>query len=137
MKKTHNRHHRRDVTVNDGKSPFSEGPDHWPYFVAYLKMKYNVPKQHKNWHNNSDNLRLLGGTMKMADNEDDIDTIEIALDAQKVFDSVNHQDIITVLNRIGLHIFVPIFKLSYQDLKNDIIKNGKIGNGYNFGNGVK
>jgi hypothetical protein len=42
-----------------------------------------------------------------------------------------------VLNRIGLHIFVPIFKLSYQDLKNDIIKNGKIGNGYNLGNGVK
>jgi hypothetical protein len=42
-----------------------------------------------------------------------------------------------VLNRIWLHIFVPIFKLSYQDLKNDIIKNGKIGNGYNFGNGVK
>ena len=75
--------------------------------------------------------------MKMADNEHDIDTIEIALDAQKAFDSVNHQDIITVLNRIGLHIFVPIFKLSYQDLKNDIIKNGKICNGYSFGNGVK
>ncbi len=63
----------------------------------------------------------------MADNEFDIDATEIALDAQKAFDSVYHHYIITMLNRIRLAIFVPILKLSYQNLKNDIFRNGKIG----------
>jgi len=61
----------------------------------------------------------------------------IALDAQKAFDSVNHQYITALLQKTGLHNFVPIFKLLYKDLRNDIIINGKIGNGYNLGNGVK
>jgi len=88
-------------------------------------------------HNISDNLRLLGAVVRLADNKDDINATVIALDAQKAFDSVNHQYITTLLQRTGLHSFIPIFQLLYKDLKNDIIINGKIGRGYNLGNGVK
>jgi hypothetical protein len=87
--------------------------------------------------NISDNLRLLGAAVRLADNEDDINATVIALDAQKAFDSVNHQYIISLLHRTGLHNFVPIFQLLYKDLRNDIIINGKIGDGYSLGNGVK
>jgi hypothetical protein len=87
--------------------------------------------------NISDNLRLLGAAVQLADNEDDINATVIALDAQKAFDSVNHQYIISLLQRTGLHNFVPIFQLLYKDLRNDIIINGKIGDGYSLGNGVK
>ncbi len=75
--------------------------------------------------------------MQLADNEDDINATVIALDAQKAFDSVNHQYIISLLQRTGLHNFVPIFQLLYKDLQNDIIINGKIGDGYSLRNGVK
>jgi hypothetical protein len=61
----------------------------------------------------------------------------IALDAQKAFGSVNHQYIISLLQRTGLHNFIPIFQLLYKDLRNDIIIKGKIGSGYSLGNGVK
>jgi Reverse transcriptase (RNA-dependent DNA polymerase) len=61
----------------------------------------------------------------------------IALDAQKAFDSVNYQYITTLMQKTRLHNFVPIFENLYKDLRNDIIINGKIGNGYNLGNGVK
>ena len=61
----------------------------------------------------------------------------IALDAQKAFDSVNYQYIILLLQRTGLHNFIPIFQLLYKDLRNDIIINGKIGSGYSLGNAVK
>ena len=87
--------------------------------------------------NISDNLRLLGAAVRIEDNEDDINATAIALDAQKAFDSVNHQYIIALLQRTGLHNFIPIFQLLYKDLKNDIIINGKIGSGYCLGNGVK
>jgi hypothetical protein len=87
--------------------------------------------------NISDNLRLLGAAVRLAENEDDINATIIALDAQKAFDSVNHQYIIALLQRTGLHNFVPIFQLLYKDLRNDIIINGKIGDGYSLGNGVK
>jgi hypothetical protein len=87
--------------------------------------------------NISDNLRLLGAALRLADNEDDIDTTVIALDAQKAFDSVNYQYIILLLQRTGLHNFIPIFQLLYKDLRNDIIINGKIGSGYSLGNAVK
>jgi len=85
----------------------------------------------------SDNLRLLGAAVRLADNEDDINATVIALNAQKAFDSVNHQYITALLQRTGLHNFIPIFQLQYKDLKNDIIINGKIGSGYNLENGVK
>jgi Reverse transcriptase (RNA-dependent DNA polymerase) len=87
--------------------------------------------------NISDNLRLLGAAVRLADNEDDINAIVIALDAQKAFDSVNHQYISSLLQITGLHNFIPIFQLLYKDLRNDIIINGKIGSGYKQGNGVK
>jgi hypothetical protein len=61
----------------------------------------------------------------------------IALDAQKAFGSVNHKYIISLLQRTGLHNFIPIFQLLYKDLRNDIIIKGKIGSGYSLGNGVK
>jgi hypothetical protein len=87
--------------------------------------------------NISDNLRLLGAAVKLAENEDDINATIIALDAQKAFDSVNHNYINAILDRTGLHNFKPIFQLLYKDLSNDIIINGKIGKGYALGNGVK
>jgi hypothetical protein len=87
--------------------------------------------------NISDNLRLLGAALKLAENEDDINATVIALDAQKAFDSVNHHYITSLLDRTGLHNFIPIFQLLYKDLRNDIIINGKIGKGYSLGNGVK
>jgi hypothetical protein len=85
----------------------------------------------------SDNLRLLGAAVRLADNEDDINATVIALDAQKAFDSVNHQYITALLHRTGLHNFIPIFQLLYKDVRNDIIINGKIRSGYSLGNGVK
>jgi hypothetical protein len=45
--------------------------------------------------------------------------------------------VVALLERIRLHNFIPIFKLLYKDLRNDILINGKIGTGYNLGNGVK
>jgi len=88
--------------------------------------------------NISDNLRLLGAAVRLAENEDDKNaTVIITLDAQKAFDSENHQYITALLDRIGLQNFIPIFKLLYKDLRNDIIINGKIGKGYSLGNGVK
>jgi hypothetical protein len=76
----------------------------------------------------SDNLRLFGAAVRLADNEDDINATVIALDAQKALDCVNHEYITTLLRKTGLHNFVPIFKLLYRDLRNDIIINGKTGN---------
>ena len=61
----------------------------------------------------------------------------IALDAQKAFDSVIHQYIISLLQRTGLHNLIPIFQLLYKDLRNDIIINGKLRSGYTLGNEVK
>ena len=87
--------------------------------------------------NISDNLRLLGKAVRLANNENDINTTVIALDAQKAFDSVNHQHIISLLQRTKLHNFIPIFQLLYNDIRNDIIINGRIGDRYSLGNGVK
>ena len=76
--------------------------------------------------------------MKVADNEDNIVATVIALYAQKAIDSINHQCIITLLNRIRPQNFESIFKLSHKGLKNDIlIKIVKIGKCFNLGNGVK
>jgi hypothetical protein len=85
----------------------------------------------------ADNLRLLNAAVKLADVEENINATIIALDAQKAFDSVDHTYIGKVLDRVGLSNFVPIFKLLYRDLKNDIIINGRIGKGYAINNGVK
>jgi endonuclease/exonuclease/phosphatase (EEP) superfamily protein YafD len=87
--------------------------------------------------NISDNLRLINSAVKLADHERDVDGVLIALDAQKAFDSVNHDYIVSVLQRCSLSNFIPLFKLLYSDLHNDIMINGKLGSGYNICNGVK
>jgi len=92
---------------------------------------------YKTGHNISENFRLLGAAVKLGENEDDITESITALDAQRRFDSVNYQYVIALLNRTRQHNYVQIFKLSYKDLRNDIRINGKIGNGYGLGNGVK
>jgi hypothetical protein len=94
--------------------------------TAYLKGR-----------NISDNLRLLNALTKAAEFNSDIDATVIALDAQKAFDSVNHHYIERVLERIGLNNFIPIFKLLYRDLVNDILINGQLGNQFKIKNGVK
>ncbi len=67
----------------------------------------------------------------------DVNASAIALDAQKAFDSVSHEYLTKILERIGLTNFVPIFKLLYKDLANDILINGKTGVKFNICNGVK
>jgi hypothetical protein len=94
--------------------------------TAYLKGR-----------NISDNLRLLNALTKAAQYNSNIDATVIALDAQKAFDSVNHSYIEKVIERIGLSNFVPIFKLLYHDLENDILINGQLGNKFKINNGVK
>jgi hypothetical protein len=83
------------------------------------------------------NLRLLNAVNRVASYEENVNATVIALDAQKAFDSVSHQYIVQVLNHVGLTRMVPIFKLLYKDLSNDIIINGRIGKGYKINNGVK
>jgi hypothetical protein len=94
--------------------------------TAYLKGR-----------NIADNLRLINALTKAAEHNSDIDATIIALDAQKAFDSVNYQYIVKVLERMGLNNFIPIFKLLYRDLENDIIINGQLGNRFKINNGVK
>jgi hypothetical protein len=83
----------------------------------------NTQTAYKKGRNISDNLRLLGAAVRLTENKDDINATVIALDAQKAFDSVNHQYITSLLDRTGLHNFIPIFQLLYKDLRNDIIIN--------------
>jgi hypothetical protein len=97
-----------------------------PTQTAYIKGR-----------NIADNLRTLNSLLKITNFEDNIDATVIALDAQKAFDSVSHEYITTVLQRIGLTNFVPIFKLLYKDLYNNILINGRVNGRYTLGNGVK
>jgi hypothetical protein len=97
-----------------------------PTQTAYIKGR-----------NIADNLRLLGAAVRLTEHEHDLDATVIALDAQKAFDSVQHEYLVHILNKIGLSTFVPIFRLLYKDLSNDILINGAIGEGYKLGNGVK
>ncbi len=97
-----------------------------PTQTAYIKGR-----------NIADNLRLLGSAVRLAEVEENINATVIALDAQKAFDSVKHEYLVEVLKQCNMPSFVPIFTLLYKDLSNDIIINGKIGKGYQIGNGVK
>ncbi len=97
-----------------------------PTQTAYIKGR-----------NISDNLRLINSAIKLADHEIDMEGVVIALDAQKAFDSVNHNFLVSVLQKCSLSNFVPLFKLLYKDLRNDIMINGKLGSRYNITNGVK
>jgi Reverse transcriptase (RNA-dependent DNA polymerase)/zinc-binding in reverse transcriptase len=87
--------------------------------------------------NIADNLRLINSVNKLAGYREGVDGTLIALDAQKAFDSVSHDYIALLLNRVGLGNFVPLFRLLYKDLRNDIMINGQIGGSYGIGNGVK
>jgi len=97
-----------------------------PTQTAYIKGR-----------NISDNLRLLNSLTKNSASGNDAELSVIALDAQKAFDSVNHEYIAAVLNKIGLVNFTPIFKLLYKNLENDVLINGQIGTRFKIKNGVK
>jgi hypothetical protein len=97
-----------------------------PTQTAYIKGR-----------NISDNLRLLNALTKNSAINQDVNVSAIALDAQKAFDSVNHEYLKKILERIGLTNFIPIFELLYKDLVNDIIINGNTGAKFNICNGVK
>jgi hypothetical protein len=97
-----------------------------PTQTAYIKGR-----------NIADNLRLINSAVKLTEFEDDLNGVIIALDAQKAFDSVNHEYIASVLQRCALTSFIPLFRLLYKDLHNDILINGKLGSGYSLNNGVK
>jgi len=97
-----------------------------PTQTAYIKGR-----------NISDNLRLLNSLTKNSALSNDAEFSVIALDAQKAFDSVNHDYIAAVLNKIGLVNFTPIFRLLYKNLENDVLINGQIGTRFTIKNGVK
>jgi len=97
-----------------------------PTQTAYIKGR-----------NIADNLRLLNALTKNGAINQDVNVSAVALDAQKAFDSVNHEYLCAILNKVGLTNFVPIFKLLYKDLANDIIINGKAEVKFKIGNGVK
>jgi len=97
-----------------------------PTQTAYIKGR-----------NIADNLRLLNALTKNSAINQEVNVSAIALDAQKAFDSVNHEYLTKILEKIGLTNFVPIFKLLYKDLVNDILINGKGGTKFKICNGVK
>ena len=85
----------------------------------------------------ADNLRLVALANKIANRDTNIKGLLIALDAQKAFDSVSHDYIKSVLEKIGLESFKPIFDLLYRESRVDILINEKVCKGYHIGNGVK
>ena len=85
----------------------------------------------------SDNLRLVALANKLAKKDQRMNGLLIALDAKKAFDSVDHQYIRDILEKIGLVEMVRVFDLLYAENKVDIMINGKICRGYTIGNGVK
>jgi hypothetical protein len=97
-----------------------------PTQTAYIKGR-----------NIADNLRLLNALTTNCNFNMDINSSVVALDAQKAFDSVNHKYIAQVLEKIGLTNFIPIFKLLYKNLTNDILINGQASIGFKIENGVK
>jgi hypothetical protein len=87
--------------------------------------------------NISDNIRIINGAIQLANVEMQINGTVVALDAQKAFDSVNHQYLNIVLEKIGLSAFTPIFKLLYKDLSNDVLVNVEVIGSHKITNGVK
>ena len=85
----------------------------------------------------NDNIRSIMMTMDIANVEKEIDGLLVSLDAKKAFDSVSHEYIQECLKRFGLEDFVPIFKILYNELKSDILVNGKVIKGFNIKRGVK
>ncbi len=79
-----------------------------------------------------DNLRLINIVKEKAP-----ESLIVALDAKKAFDSINHEYIRRTLSEYGLFNFVQVFDLLYHNQKVDIAINGDIIEGYNIKNGVK
>ncbi len=87
--------------------------------------------------NISDNIRFISTAIQLANNEPDIDGSIIALDAKKAFDTVNHDYLSKILDAVRLHTFVPIFKLLYNNLSNEVLVNGTTIGMHPIRNGVK
>ena len=85
----------------------------------------------------SDNLRLVALANKLANKDPRMNGLLIALDAKKAFDSVKHTYIKDILRKIGLHGFIDVFEVLYQNSQVDIMINDKLCKGYKIGNGVK
>ena len=85
----------------------------------------------------NDNIRSIISNIRIANLEDNINGLLVALDAKKAFDSVEHDYIELALQKFGLISFVPIFRLLYNDLSSDIIINGKLVKGFKIKRGVK
>ena len=85
----------------------------------------------------NDNIRALLASINLANNETDVNSVIVSLDAKKAFDSVEHCYIEKVLAKFGLESFVPIFRVLYSELESDIIINGKIVKGFKIKRGVK
>ena len=94
--------------------------------TAYIKQR-----------NITDNIRMIKSAIQLANHERHINGSVIALDAQKAFDSISHQYLAEVLDRVGLNNFNPILSLLYRNLKNDIIVNGEVKGRHSVTNGVK
>ena len=85
----------------------------------------------------NDNLRAILATVEIANLEERVEGLIVALDAKKAFDSVSHEYIEACLHKFGCGNFVPIFKTLYKDLKTDILINGRIAQGFRILRGVK
>ena len=84
----------------------------------------------------TDNLHILQYAIQRS-NQANISSSIVSLDAEKAFDSVEHNYIKKVLTKFGLESFIKIFDLLYKDQKVNIILNGgKVGS-YTIRNGVK
>jgi len=79
-----------------------------------------------------DNLRIINIV-----NERSPESLIVSLDAKKAFDSVSHDYIRKTLIKFGLHDFVPIFNLLYNQQRVKINVNDKMLEGYEIKNGVK
>jgi hypothetical protein len=87
--------------------------------------------------NISDNIRMINAAIQLANKEPQINGSIVALDAKKAFDSVSHNYITRILDKVGLNSFTPIFKLLYNKLQNDLVINGQIVGSHPVTNGVK
>ena len=85
----------------------------------------------------NDNLRGMLNTVEIANVENNLNGLIVALDAKKAFDSVTHEYIEECLKKFGCESFVKIFRVLYQDLSTDILINGKIVKGFKIKRGVK
>jgi exonuclease III len=97
----------------------------------------NVQTAYIKGRNITDNIRIINSAIQLSNEELDINAAIIALDAQKAFDSVNHDYVKNLLDKIGLNRFKNIFDILYRGLSNDILVNNRVHGSHNITNGVK